>query len=175
MAANLSRRGVGGALLSNDDAVAARWRTRLDRPSDATPMSQLQAATVLPQLDRLEDCNQLRAETINCMLNEIDWLASRSVVPQSLASKTFYKLAFLSPDRDFVLAQLGQKGIPCGPGYRSMHRSSDRRCRKVGPLRRSETLGEEVCLLDHSALLATGELRRQLIEQLREIDVPREC
>jgi hypothetical protein len=47
-----------------------------------------------------------------------------------------------------------------------MHRSSNRRCGKVGPLSRCRDLGDQLVLLDHSAVLATGRQRESLSANL---------
>src|SRR6056297_209921 len=66
--------GNGGALLSNHDAIASRWRAMLDRPSDALPLSELQAAVLLPQLERLAHYNQLRSQTLDGLYQSVPWL-----------------------------------------------------------------------------------------------------
>jgi dTDP-4-amino-4,6-dideoxygalactose transaminase len=153
--------------VTNDDAIASKWNAWIDRPSDAVPLSELQAAALLPQLDRLEYCNQRRWETILAVRSGVPWMqaALGHRCPHRLS--TCYKLAFCSVDRDRTLRSLGKRGLPIGRGYRSMHRSSDRRCGKVGSLDNSRILGEQLCLLDHSVLLSTGLQRDTLIEMLR--------
>lgn len=160
--------GNGGAVLTDRDPIASRLNAWLDRPSDSAPMSELQAAALLPQLDRLGECNQIRSETVSAITAGVDWIRQATADGQLTPPATFYKFAFLCERRDAMLETLRRAGLPVGPGYRSMHRSSDRRCDKVGPLDRCRLLGEQLCLLDHSALLATGPLRTQLVERLSE-------
>ncbi|WP_253154273.1 DegT/DnrJ/EryC1/StrS family aminotransferase [Stieleria tagensis] len=194
--------GTGGALLTNDDSVASKWNVLLDRPSNAMPLSELQAAALLPQLLRLEQCNQIRHETTQFLLNAVDWLRDAVGDLQPVCGATCYKLAAnvnaapgsvpagvpgsvpagapgsvpgrdhagapgSVPGRDHLLAMLVARGLPVGAGYRSMHRSSDRRCGKVGQLGRCRILGEQLCLFDHSMLLATGEQRERLAAALK--------
>jgi dTDP-4-amino-4,6-dideoxygalactose transaminase len=163
--------GNGGAILTRDNAVATRLGAYLDRPSDSIPLSELQAAALLPQLDRLDQCNQIRGETIQSILQEVPWMVDGVGERRPGDQSTCYKLAFESESRDTesrdaVLASLSQLGLPVGPGYRSMHRSSDRRCGKIGPLDRCRTLDDQLCLLDHSVLLSVGDTRQRLIEVL---------
>lgn len=168
--------GNGGAILTNHDAIASKLNAYLDRPSDAIPISELQAAALIPQLARLNQCNQIRSETIRQIFQRVPWLVEsigdRQPVYLDSADRnssdlaTCYKLAFLCQDRDSVLARLSGRGLPVGPGYRSMHRSSDRRCGKLGDLGQCRALGKQVCLLDHAALLSTGDQRDRLVDSL---------
>lgn len=158
--------GNGGAVLTNDAAIASKLNAWLDRPSDATPLSELQAAALLPQIDRLAECNEVRAESAQAILSAIDWMVEAMGQRRPTPDATFYKLAFLSGDRESTLASMTKAGLPVGKGYRSMHRSNDRRCGKVGSLIGCQVLGDQVCLLDHSVLLSTGHQRIQLIEAL---------
>lgn len=159
--------GRGGAIVTDDEAVVARCRSLLDRPSDATAMSPLQAAAVLPQLDRLSECNAARAKAIEWLSDSLSKL--NVLLPDDLAGSTFYKLAIQLPERDQWLSELKRRGLPIGEGYRSMHRSSDRRCRKVGSLERSQSLGERLCVLDHRALLCEPEHRERLVAAFSDL------
>ncbi|MCA9139989.1 MAG: DegT/DnrJ/EryC1/StrS aminotransferase family protein [Planctomycetales bacterium] len=158
--------GNGGALLTNNDAIASKLNAWLDRPSDATPLSELQAAAVLPQIDRLDACNQVRWESAQAILSDVGWMAQAMGDRLPCAGATFYKFAFLSPQRESTLEWMTQAGLPVGKGYRSMHRSSDRRCGKIGDLRGCRDLGDQLCLLDHSVLLSEGSQRQRLIDAL---------
>lgn len=157
--------GRGGALLTEDQAVIARLKSLLDRPSDATGMSPLQAAAVLPQLDRLAECNRYRAQAIEWLREPL--CKSICPLPNQPAEATFYKLAFQVVNREHWLDEFSRRGVPVGAGYRSMHRSSDRRARKVGSLERSRLLGERLCLLDHRALLTPESERIHLIAAMQ--------
>lgn len=160
--------GNGGALLTSDAAIASRLAAWIDRPSDSMPMSELQAAALLPQLSRLQDCNRARWATTVKILDRVPWFGDAIRQRKPTEQSTFYKLAFQPEDRQQVLTALAARGLPVGSGYRSMHRSSDRRCDKIGPLQECQKLGEQLCLLDHSVLLSAGRQREHLIELLGE-------
>ncbi len=160
--------GCGGALLTSDPRLAARWGPLLDRPSDAMPLSPLQAAVLAPQLDRLNELNQRRLATVAFLESQIvpqlpdwQWLSrlDRSVAP------CHYKVAWAAksdPDRRRIVDLAIDLGLPVGEGFHAMSRSSDRRCRKPIPLERSKKLGETAFVLDHSALLIDPERHREL-------------
>ncbi|OYP35525.1 hypothetical protein CGZ80_11845 [Rhodopirellula sp. MGV] len=159
--------GNGGAILTRNPLLVSKLNARLDRPSDATPVSSLQAAALLPQLDRIAECNRRRADTVRRIVDEVPWIVESLHGICPAPSATCYKLAFLSPKRDHIVDSLIRAGLPVGAGFRSMHRSSKRRCNKIGELNRSAQLGDQVCLLDHRALLAQGDSQDRLIECLR--------
>jgi dTDP-4-amino-4,6-dideoxygalactose transaminase len=158
--------GNGGAVVTSDDWVASKLNQWLDRPSEAAPLSELQASVLLPQLDRLQPCNAIRSETTELLLEQVRWLGRACQTRRPAAGATLYKLAFPSPRREELLEGLLAKGLPVGAGYRSMHRRSRRRCDRLGTLERSRGLGVSVALLDQSALLAEGEAREQLVSRL---------
>lgn len=154
--------GCGGAVVTGDGKIASRLTAWLDRPSHAAPLSELQAAALLPQLKQLRRCNEIRKQTLASILNEVPWVSDSLCGPPP--SITCYKLAVLSEDRDRLIERLLDQGIPAGPGYRSMHRS--RRCDKFGDLSRSRQLGDQVVVIDHRALLAESGAREWLVETL---------
>ncbi|MEO1616231.1 MAG: aminotransferase class V-fold PLP-dependent enzyme [Planctomycetota bacterium] len=159
--------GCGGAVVSGEGRIASRLTAWLDRPSHAAPVSELQAAALLPQLQRLPRCNEIRNQTLAEILRRVSWVRESLCGPPP--SITCYKLAVLSEHRDRLLEALRKRGIPAGPGYRSMHRS--RRCDKFGDLTRSQQLGEQVVVIDHRALLAESDAREWLIETLEQVRV----
>ncbi len=151
--------GNGGAVLTNDRRLFSRVNSQLDRPSDSHPLSTLQAAALLPQLDRLDRCNQTRNATVqflqtdvNPQLTQWTWLS----VIQDHVTSTHYKVAWqckTTDQRNRLVNLSADLSLPIGPAFRSMSGSSERRCRKPMALTRSSELGERAFVLDHSALL----------------------
>lgn len=164
--------GSGGALLSNDPAVESTLSRLLDRPSDATPMGELAAAAVNAQLPHLDDCNRIRNHCTKQLIESVPWIANavetRSPL-QTSAAFTQYKLALQCNSPPNVIEKLRDLGIPAGPGYRSMHRSSKRRCDRWGELPNCQSLEESLCLIDQRALLCEGQAREQLIAALQRL------
>mgnify|MGYP003663477066 CR=1 FL=1 len=163
--------GCGGAVLTNDDRLAARTNGLIDRPSDALAISSLQAAALAPQLERLAEMNQVRDRTARAIGRAAcrfpSWLAHPVTNPDT--TPAYYKLAFSAASRvqrDRVIGAAESFGLPIGAGFRSMHRSSVRRCRKPGDLPIAEKLGDSVFVLDHRALLIDEPQHAELIEAL---------
>lgn len=70
--------GSGGAIIANDQRLAARLSGLLDRPGDTFPLGPLQAAVIAPQLDRLDELTQTRALTASFLKEKVfpnmrDW------------------------------------------------------------------------------------------------------
>ena len=167
--------GSGGALLINHPRIAARVGGLLDRPSDAFPLSPLQAALLLPQLPKLDELQRRRLATVRMLTAEPrpleSWEFFRSAGEQ-VPMPVFYKLGWLAPSRtarDEIVNLARSRGIPIGAGYRSAAGMSHRRCRRPVPLARSEMLANRLCLLDHRALLVAPENQGILLQALREI------
>jgi dTDP-4-amino-4,6-dideoxygalactose transaminase len=167
--------GNGGALLTSDPKLAARLGPLLDRPSDTMPLSPLQAAALRPQLDRLDEMNRHRRDTVAFIETEVvpkltrwQWLSPTdpSVFP------AYYKVAWAAQDeshRQRIVGESARIGLPIGEGFKSMARCSDRRCRKPVPLIHAEKLGHTLIVLDHTALLVDAEQYPFLAELLIEL------
>jgi dTDP-4-amino-4,6-dideoxygalactose transaminase len=167
--------GNGGALLVNSDRLAARLGAIVDRPGDTFPLSPLQAAVIHPQLDRLDEINAVRNETARFLQAEVNpqmprwrWLSQSD----EHVRPAYYKVAWMaesSEHRERILEASESEGIPIGPGFRSMSRCSQRRCRKDVSLDLSDTLSETAFVLDHSALLIEPQRHGELADYLSMI------
>lgn len=167
--------GNGGALLVHSDRLAARLGSLLDRPGDTLPLAPLQAAVIGPQLDRLDELNQVRCGTARFLQSEVTpHLAGwRGIVETNQdVQPAYYKLAWLAASRDHrdrIVEAARQAALPIGPGFRSMSRCSQRRCRKPVAIERAEQLGQCLVVLDHRALLTEPQRYDQLADALREV------
>lgn len=167
--------GSGGALLVNSGPLAARLGPILDRPGETFTIGPLQAAVIGPQLDRLDEMNEIRRRTaryieqqINSELSGWDWLSGTAPAIQS----AHYKVAWSAESeqqRAQIVAAAADIGLPIGAGFRSMSRCSERRCRKPVPTPRSDELGARLFVLDHRALLAPASQHPLLADSLRQI------
>jgi dTDP-4-amino-4,6-dideoxygalactose transaminase len=151
--------GNGGALATGLDGKYQKLKGIVDRPSDAFPLSPLQCAALLPQLSWLNRMNQIRCENAS-QLSRLDWAAVGCTAiwddDPSLV-RAPYKFPLLARDgqtRGNVLQALRSIGLPCGTGFRAMHRTSERRSDKLVPLMNAERLSDGLLVIDHRALLA---------------------
>ena len=154
--------GRGGALITADDQIAQRIRLYTQRGNDAYPLSEMQAAVLLPQLHQLDERNQRRQESVELLRNtltetspvELVW--DKSIDDESV----FYKVAFLArtttmADRDAIAEQLRTLGIPVDPAFQALHLTHAKsRFRAVGTLSNAVVLHDRLLTLHHPVLLA---------------------
>jgi len=154
--------GRGGAILSNDESIIQRAKIFAHRGNDAFPLSQLQAAVVIPQLDQLHHRNQQRhvaAKTISDAINQLNGLRSLELDAVGETVGGFYKLPVLieddlSFDRANFLSSVQAEGIAMDVGFRGFAKRSQRRCRRVGALDNAVKASSNTMLLHHPILLA---------------------
>ncbi|TWU42328.1 DegT/DnrJ/EryC1/StrS family aminotransferase [Novipirellula artificiosorum] len=164
--------GNGGAILTSDPRLAARLASLVDRPSDAFPLSPLQAAVLIPQINRLIETNVHRqrvALRIDVELRRRGTPIQCLIESASEIEPTYYKLAMLASsrsDRDEIVRRAHQQGMPIGESFRSMSKVSERRCRKPVPLDQADDYSDRLCLLDHRALLIEEDLVPRLVDRI---------
>jgi perosamine synthetase len=156
--------GRGGAVLTSDPAIAQRIRLYTQRGNDAYPLSELQAAVLLPQLDRLPERHQRRAHAAARLRELLHGTPGLTFFPSPRADcdPAYYKLALLydpapfdNLPRDRFAEALRAEGIPLDPGFRSLHRTHARsRFRASAPLPHADRADESLLQLHHPFLLA---------------------
>lgn len=169
--------GRGGAVLTDDMQVNQRMKIYANRGNQAFPLSELQAAVLLPQLKKLEERNQARERRVGEILQITSQLSNwlRPVACRAETRPAYYKLAwsFMPAEtqpklRDQLLAKLQAAGAPLDVGFRGFSGRSTRRCRKHGTLSNSERLCQSTILLHHPVLLAHKKSALQVAEVLVE-------
>lgn len=155
--------GRGGAVLGARPEIHQRIKVFSERGNQAFPLSELQAAVLLPQLARLDERNALRRARAERLLSATANLSSLRALEQPIpaAVPAYYKLAWLydppvleaAPAVELVAA-LQAEGLPIDLGFRGFARRGPRRCRRLGDLPHSACAGERTLLLHHPALLA---------------------
>jgi dTDP-4-amino-4,6-dideoxygalactose transaminase len=169
--------GRGGALLTKHAEIHQRVKVHCERGNDAFPLSELQAAVLLPQLERLTERNRKRRESAAQILAAM----KRFGLLQPIANRAgvepgFYKLAWLwcgkpgSVDsrEDFLEAAQSER-IPLDAGFRGFALRSSRRCRVAGDLRHSQAASARTIVLHHPVLLAGDAEVVQMIGRLVEV------
>jgi dTDP-4-amino-4,6-dideoxygalactose transaminase len=154
--------GRGGAILTRDAEVHQRAKIFCQRGNHAFPLSELQAAVLLPQLETLTERNETRRSAAARLLAAAaDLPGLRPLIHRTPeAAPSYYKLAWRyvpgelhdCPIDDFVAA-LQAEGLPFDRGFRGFALRSQRRCRKVGPLDHSRRAAETTIVLHHPILL----------------------
>jgi perosamine synthetase len=165
--------GRGGALLIHDAHLHQRARVWLQRGLQQwAPLSELQAATVRPQLRKLSEMTHRRAENARALLAA---LAVPGVVPfanaLSATTPAYYKLGFqfdseaFGLPRDLFVAALRVEGIAFDAGFRALHVGrSPSRFRAVGDLPHAQSAHERCITLHHPVLSLSQADARQVAE-----------
>jgi len=173
--------GRGGAVVTNRSEILQRIRLYTQRGNDAYPLSELQAAVLVPQLEQLERRNQLRTQNAAMLCDQIS--AAGLLTPFQNARSTneskpgYYKLGFQYDSdrfgglsRDLLAQAIRAEGIALDPGFRALHTiHSRRRFRQAGELSNATDADQRVLTLHHPVLLGTASDIEQIPFALEKI------
>lgn len=153
--------GRGGAVLTPHADVLQRIKVFAERGNDTFPLSELQAAVLVPQLNRLDERNKQRAAAVSRLTEAIRTIGELRPVASELADSVaaYYKHAWLldvSVSRDIFLAAIRREGVAIDAGFRGFTRRGPRRCRKSGALQHSLQAAECTVILHHPVLLESA-------------------
>ncbi len=158
--------GRGGAMVTSNEDVLQRTKIFCERGNHAFPLSELQAAVLVPQLQSLAQRNQTRLANVDQLRHSLKPQDRLQMIDAGLASNSpaYYKVAFLYDaglmmhrTRDEFIAAVHAEGIALDAGFRGFARRSSRRCRQVGDLPNAEIAAENTLLLHHPVLLSDSE------------------
>ncbi len=170
--------GRGGAILTQHADVAQRAKIFCERGNDAFALSELQAAVLLPQLDKLAASDAIRqanADRLRERTRELVGLtAIASPVERGLAG--YYKFAWLydaaaggGRAREAFVAAIQAEGVAIDVGFRGFATRSAARCRKLGDLPHSRRAAEQTLLLHHPVLLESPETITLVAQAIRKV------
>ncbi len=169
--------GRGGAVLTHDAQVRQRIQVYAQRGNEAFPLSEIQAAVLLPQLEKLPMRNTARCNAVLQLLDQLSGvrcLTSVKIDPD-LGDASFYKVAWLyDPDalgghsRHEFLAAVQAEGVAMDEGFRGFFRRSNRRCRIAGRLEASRAASERTVLLHHPVLLLGTEAVDRVAQAIKK-------
>ncbi len=154
--------GRGGAVLTRDAAIAQRIRLYTQRGNDAYPLSEMQAAVLLPQLAQLDARNRQRRSAVEIIRESLPATAPVTMLWDATASidPAWYKVAFLLngasvEQRDAFADQGRTAGIALDAGFSALHLTHAKsRFRKVGDLAYAAALHDQLLTLHHPVLLS---------------------
>jgi perosamine synthetase len=171
--------GRGGALLTRRSDVAQRARLWLQRGNHLCPLSELQAAVLLPQLDRLAERNARRLRAVRLLeewLHGVPGLQPFRNRAREDGQPVYYKLGFqfdaaqFGLERERFVAALQEEGIAVDKGFRALHVGrSPSRWRSPGPLPQAERAQEGTVVLHHPILLGSDDELRQVVQAVEKI------
>ncbi|MEX1223748.1 MAG: DegT/DnrJ/EryC1/StrS family aminotransferase, partial [Pirellulales bacterium] len=132
-----------------------------ERGNDAYPLSEMQAAVLLPQLEQLDARNSRREESARRLISLLDKKVWGNPVLLDNQQHSFYKLAFrlptserAEPMRGAYAAAARAEGLALDSGFRGFARRGTARCVQVDDLSTSRLLASHTLLLHHPVLLA---------------------
>jgi dTDP-4-amino-4,6-dideoxygalactose transaminase len=170
--------GRGGALLTPHADVHQRARLWLQRGNHICPLAELQAAVLVPQIDRLDARNAQRARAVamlSALLRDVPGI--RPFARRDPAdAPAYYKIglqydseAFGLP-RETLIAAARAEGIALDAGFPSLHRGrSPTRFRKAGALAEADRAHDDALVLHHPVLLGSDAELAQVGEALQKI------
>jgi dTDP-4-amino-4,6-dideoxygalactose transaminase len=175
--------GRGGAVLTNRDDVQQRIKIFSDRGNQAFPLSELQAAVLLPQLPKLAARNAVRWQRVQQLIAACRDVPGLELLPEPDAGSipAFYKLAFLlrpaaaehdagcaAAIRDRYLAAVQAAGVALDAGFRGFTRRGAARCRVVGSLPHAARAAAGTLVLHHPVLLESSATIAQVAEVIAQ-------
>jgi dTDP-4-amino-4,6-dideoxygalactose transaminase len=159
--------GRGGAMLTQKADIYQRARLWLNRGNQVCPLSELQAAVLLPQLDQLDAQNGLRAKNVRLLVErlqdyEVGLRPFTNHCPDS--EPGYYKLGFqfnsagfAGLSRERFMAAVRAEGMAVDEGFHSLHVGrAPSRFRNVGDLAEATQAHEGTIVLHHPVLLSTS-------------------
>jgi dTDP-4-amino-4,6-dideoxygalactose transaminase len=169
--------GRGGALLTSDIHIAQRARTHLLRGNLVCPLSELQAAAVLPQLARLDSRNEQRLRAVRWLTDALAGLPGVTPLTNHMddSSPTYYKVgwqydsAMFGLSRARLVAAMRAEGIALAEGFPAAHVGrSPRRFRRGSDLAEAERAHHGAVILHHPVLLGTPTDLQQVVTAWRK-------
>jgi dTDP-4-amino-4,6-dideoxygalactose transaminase len=174
--------GRGGALLTHHADVHQRARLFLARGNLTCPLSELQAAVLLPQLDKLDERNARRAAAAWLLAEGMTGVpglrpfVNRGQEPGAETRPGYYKVGLqLDADgfglgRDGFLAAVRAEGVAVNEGFRALHVGrSPRRFRRAGSLDEAERAHRGAVVLHHPVLLGEPPEVEEVVRAIRKV------
>lgn len=183
--------GRGGVILTCSRVLAQRIALYNQRGNEAYPLSEMQAAVVLPQLRQLDVRNRQRAASVDMLRSKLrdqrvlSLLSVGDVAQAGVEAETvqgqlnaaaYYKVAFRVTDefpaelRETIVSACEVAGIPLASGFAALQTIHARsRYRSAGALDQSAELGQRLLVLHHPVLLAGVEVLERMSERLIEV------
>lgn len=171
--------GRGGAIVTDSDEYQQRIKLYTERGNDICPLSEMQAAVLLPQLSKLAERTRIRAAAANRLFAAL--ADSRGLRPIHAKRENslpgYYKVGFqydpevfggLNRDR-FSEAMLAE-GFALYPGFRSLHRiHSKRRYKTASDLAEADRADENMLVLHHPVLLDDSGWQEEFVRAVDKI------
>jgi len=169
--------GRGGAVLTEDAICMQRMKVYAEGGNDAYPLSELQSAVLIPQLDKLASRNRRRRKAVARLVGEFGESPCWEFLgdPTALDGPSYFKVAWNwhrqtnHGSRNEFLAVAQSRGLPMDAGFRGFARRGQRRCRRVGDLPHARQWAESLIVMHHPWLISDETLFESGIGALRDV------
>jgi perosamine synthetase len=170
--------GRGGAILTSQSVIAERIKRCVLRGNDAYPLSEIQAALVIPQLEALDVMNERRGSAVCQLCSALAGLEGLTALqmPTEELQPGYYKLGFrftashFGLSREHFVSALRAEGIAMDAGFRSNHLiHGSRRFRAIGELTEATRADQEIVTLHHPVLLGDGSAIQQVVQAIQKV------
>jgi dTDP-4-amino-4,6-dideoxygalactose transaminase len=175
--------GRGGALLTRHAALYQRARIHVQRGNHLAPLSELQAAVLLPQLEKLDARNEVRSHNVAFLRDRLQTVPGLRLFinAASLSDPAYYKLGIrydaeaFGLSRQTFVAALQAEGIALDEGFAALHIGrSPSRFRKFSDLVCATRAHTSAIILHHPVLLGTEEDLEQIVAAIAKTHANRE-
>lgn len=157
--------GRGGAVLTRHADAYQRGKIFCEQGNHAFPLSELQAAVLLPQLARLAERNAARLAAVERLTRHLSGVPGLvPLVNHAAGSPVYYKVglkydaaAMGGRSRADFIAAAQAEGVAIDAGFRGFALRGPRRCGIMGDLAESRRAAEACLVVHHPVLLAPPE------------------
>lgn len=163
--------GRGGALATRNESIAQRATIYCERGNDAFPLSELQAAVLIPQVDQHEAFARERAKSFQRLRDRLAEVPELDSVDGAYTD--FFKVPFRLVNTDHkqaIIDELRSQGILINHGFRGFVGRSSRRCLSPVELTHSRDAAQSTLVLHHPCLLSDSfdEIVAEVIRVVRQ-------
>jgi dTDP-4-amino-4,6-dideoxygalactose transaminase len=154
--------GRGGAVFTRRSDLHQRLRLLLHRGNLVFPLSELQAAVLLPQLEKLESRNNIRGQAVECLKRRLASLPGVRPFANAVVDSRpgYYKVGFqfdhaaFGLPRERFVAAVRAEGVAVDEGFKGLHVGrSPSRFRAGSELNEAGRAHEGALVLHHPVLL----------------------
>lgn len=169
--------GRGGAILTRRADLHQRAKIFCEQGNHAFPLSELQAAVLLPQLARLNERNGQRSAAVERLLGALADIRCLKPLVNRMArsAPVYYKLGFQfhtadgGPTRADFIAAAQAEGVAIDAGFRGFMLRGEKRCRIVGDLAECRRAAASALVLHHPVLLEPPETIDRVAQAFRKL------
>ncbi|HUY33324.1 MAG TPA: aminotransferase class V-fold PLP-dependent enzyme [Pirellulales bacterium] len=170
--------GRGGAILTRRADIHQRAKIHCEKGNNAFPLSELQAAVLLPQLAKLDGRNAARRFAADRLARGLAGVPGVRTLSNRAGdfSPSFYKLGMQFSSNEMAgrsraefVAGAQAEGVALDAGFRGFALRTSRRCRAADDLAESRRAAAGMVVLHHPVLLEDGAVIDQVASAIEKV------